>query len=193
MRTIFANSLQRRLLGVMLITSLAGLVAALGAMIGYDMFAYHKSWVGDMTAQASLLAKTTAPAVAFDDAKMAHENLGFLRSQPKVRAAAIYDAHGELFSTYLGVGEHAPLPLHPAGDGARVEQRKLIVFKRIVENGEFLGTVYVQADYELYDRIANYLGIALVVALLGMLVALLVSSRLQNIVTRPILAIAQIA
>ncbi len=67
------------------------------------------------------------------------------------------------------------------------------MFKRIVNDGEILGTVYLRADYELFDRVYDYLGIAAVVLIAAMLVALLMSSWMQNIVTRPILAIAQIA
>jgi len=81
----------------------------------------------------------------------------------------------------------------PEPDGARVDDRDLVLFKRIVNDGEILGTVYLRADYELFSRVFDYLGLAAVVLIAAMLVALLMSSWMQNIVTRPILAIAQIA
>lgn len=194
MTRLFAGSLQRRMLALMLITTLVALIVALGAMITYDVRAYHQGWVNDMTTQAALLGRTTTPALSFDDAKMARENLDFLRSQPRVRAAALYDAKGRLFASYQAKGGVAtPLPPHAEPEGTRIERRNLILFQPIVENGEVLGTVYLRADYELYDRLVNYSGIALVVTLLGMGTAFLVSLRLQKAVTRPILDINTIA
>jgi signal transduction histidine kinase len=187
------RSLQQKLLGMVLLTTLVALIVALAAMIAYDLRAYHRALVSDMTTQAELLGRTTAPALAFDDARVAKENLGLLRFRPLVSSAAIYNARGGLFATYARNDDKYAFPKLPELDGARVQDRDLVLFKRIVKDGEILGTVYLRADYELFDRIFDYLGIAVVVVIAAMLVALLMSSWMQNIVTRPILAIAQIA
>ena len=89
--------------------------------------------------------------------------------------------------------EETNFPPRPEPDGARVEARELLVFARVVEGGENLGTVYLRADYELYDRVGSYAAIALVVLMVAMGVAWLTSMRLQRRVTGPILAIATVA
>ncbi|MGH8795516.1 MAG: CHASE sensor domain-containing protein, partial [Caldimonas sp.] len=193
MKPIFQGSLQRKLLGVMLATTLVALVVALGAMIAYDLRAYHKGWVGDVNAQAELIGRTTAPALEFDDARMANENLALLRFQPKMRAAAIYGPRGELFATYNAAGASSAFPNLPEADGVVIQSGNLVVFKRIVSDGRILGTVYLRAQYELYDRVWSYAGIALIVALIAMLVALGVSYWLQRIITRPILEVGSAA
>jgi signal transduction histidine kinase/CheY-like chemotaxis protein len=187
------RSLQRKLLGVMLLTTFVSVVVALGAMIAYDLRESHRGWVDDIRAQAVLLGRTTSPALAFDDAKVARENLALLRHQPKIRAAAIYAASGRVFATYRPDLDQAPLPALPEADGVHVAEGHLHVFQRIVDQGQILGTVYLRSRYELYDRVLNYAGIALVVTLAAMLVALGLSFRLQRLVTRPILAIGTIA
>ncbi|HWJ36584.1 MAG TPA: ATP-binding protein [Steroidobacteraceae bacterium] len=189
----FGGSLRRKLSGIVLLTTLSALVVALGAMVAYDLHAYHQSWVNNVTAQAELLGRTSAPALEFDDARVARENLALLRFQPKVRAAAIYGARGGLFATYVGSGTHSDFPVLPGVDGVSVQQRSLVIFKRIVENGQILGVVYLRADYELYDRVLSYTGIALSVAIIAMLLAAAMSLWLQRIVTRPILAIGATA
>jgi signal transduction histidine kinase/ActR/RegA family two-component response regulator len=186
------GSLRRKLLGVMLATTLVALLVALGAMIAYDLRAYHEGWVGDVSAQAELVGRASGPALTFDDARAAHENLALLRFQPKVRAAAIYNARGTLFATYKAEVD-AAFPALPGADGVLTQQRNLVVFKRIVEGGQILGTVYLRADYELYDRVVSYAGIALLVVALAMAVAWPLSVWLQHIVTRPILAIGATA
>ncbi|GAB4557730.1 MAG: hypothetical protein Tsb007_17650 [Rhizobacter sp.] len=187
------RSLQAKLVGVVLLTTLVSLLVALGAMIAYDLRAYHEAWVSDMATQAQLLGQTSAPALAFDDAKVATNNLALLRSRPQVRAAAVYDERGQLFASYSASGASAVLPAHPEPQGVRVGPRELAVFSPVLENGELLGTVYLSADYELYDHVLNYAAIALAVLTVAMAVAWFVSLRLQRVVTRPILAIADVA
>jgi signal transduction histidine kinase len=187
------RSLGQKLLGLMLLTTLVALIVALGAMIGYELRVYHRLLVSDMTTQAELLGRTIAPALAFDDPRVAKENLGLLRFRPLVGSAAAYNARGALFATYARKDDQHAFPKLPEPDGARVEDGSLVVFKRIVNDNEILGTVYLRADYELFDRVFDYLGIAAVVLIAAMLVAFFMSSWMQNIVTRPILAIAEIA
>jgi len=188
-----SGSLQAKLVGVVLLTTLVALVVALGAMIAYDLRAYHRSWVNDMAAQAQLLGQTTATALAFDDSKVATNHLAVLQSRPQVRAAALYDARGKLFATYTANDDRTAFPAAPEAEGVRIQQRELLVFTPVFENGELVGTVYLRADYELYDRILSYALIAVVVLAVAMVVAYLTSMRLQRLVTRPILSIANVA
>ena len=188
-----SGSLRRKLLGVMLLTTLVAVVVAVGSMVAYDLRAYHKGWLADVDSQAALLGRTTAAALSFDDPRVAQENLAVLRYQPKVRAAAVYSTRGVLFARYQAEGARVDLPALPGADGIVVEGRSVVVFRRIVEHGQILGTVYLLADYELYDRLLSYAGIALLVACIAMAVAALVSAWLRQIVLRPILAIGDAA
>ena len=115
-----------------------------------------------------------------------------LRSQPGLRAAAIYDARGKLFASFPPGGDGF-FPRLPEGDGVRVEGDDVVVFRRVANEREILGTVYLRRDYELYNRLLGYLGIAAVVALLAMLAAYGLSWWLQGLVTRPLLAISNVA
>jgi signal transduction histidine kinase/CheY-like chemotaxis protein len=186
------TSLRHKLLFTMLLATSVAVLVALAAMIAYDLRAYHQSWLADVDAQGELLGRTTAAALTFDDPKTARDNLALLRFQPKVRAAAIYDKSRRLFASYAAKTEPEP-PAEPAGDGLRTEAGSVLLVKPIVDQSGRLGTVYVRAQYELYDRLASYTGIALLVGLLAMGVALVVSNRLQRAVTQPILDISSVA
>ena len=192
MDLLAARSVQKKLVRLVLAATLAALTVAIVAMIAYDLRLYHQSWLADIATQAELLGRTSAPALAFDDARAAQENLNLLRYRPKVQAAAIYNARGRLFASFGG-GPDADLPKLPEADGVRVEADRLIVFKRVVDEGGILGTVYLRAQYELYERLFGYLGIAVAVAAIAMLVAYVLSRQLQSVVTRPLLAIASTA
>jgi signal transduction histidine kinase/ActR/RegA family two-component response regulator len=186
-------SLQRRLLGVTMLTSLVVLLVALGAMAAYDLRAYHKGWVAELNAQAELLGHATAPALEFDDVKVASENLALLRLQPRVRAAAVYGAQGELFASYAAAGSDVSLPSRAAPGGVQHVERDIAVALPIMREGRTIGSVYVRAEYALYERVLAYLGIALVVALAALGLAYLLSTRLQRAIVEPILAVSAVA
>src|SRR5882762_9312464 len=148
MRLIAPFSVRQKLLGVVLLTTLTALLVAIAVMVGFDLRNYRQSLISDMTTQADLLGRTTAPALTFDDPRVAQENLELLRYRPQIRAAAIYNARGKIFASYSNKGE-AELPKLPEADGTRIEGNELVLFKRVGDNREILGTVYLRADYEL--------------------------------------------
>ncbi len=192
-RMRWSSSIRAKLVGVVLLTTLVALGVALGAMVAIDLSSSRQLWIDDVTTQADLLGQSSATALAFDDAKVAAENLALLHYRPQVRAAAVYDARGALFATYLAPGEHARFPPAPQADAVVVDGEGLVLFKRIVDKGDQLGTVYLRSIDSERDRIRGYVGVAAGLALLAMLVAVAMSSWLQRIVTRPILAIDAVA
>ena len=192
-RMRWGRSIRARLLGVVLLTTLVALGVALGAMVAFDLNASHRLWIDDITTQADLLGQSSGPALAFDDPKVATENLALLHYRPQVRAAAVYDATGRVFATYVAAGETGRIPPAPLADGITFGDGGLQLFKRIDDKGGRLGTVYIRSVDNLADRIRSYSGIALGVAVLAMLVAGALSYWLQRILTRPILAIDAIA
>ena len=189
----WSSSIRAKLVGVVLLTTLVALGVALGAMVAIDLSSSRQLWIDDVTTQADLLGQSSVTALAFDDAKVATENLALLHYRPQVRAAAVYDAKGALFATYVAPGEQAHFPAAPRADAVIVDGQGLVLFKRIVDKGDSLGTVYLRSIDSERDRIRGYVGVAAGVALLAMLVAVAMSSWLQRIVTRPILAIAAVA
>ncbi|HEX7053488.1 MAG TPA: ATP-binding protein [Burkholderiales bacterium] len=183
---------RRKLLAVILAATAAALLVAIGAMVAYDLYLYRQSWINDLRTQADLLGRTSSAALTFDDPAAAQENLDLLRYRPRIRAAVIYDARGRRFASFAAPGA-APLPRLPGPEGVHVAGDHIVVFKRISNEREILGTVYLRADYRLYERLLGYLGIAAVVMGLAMAVAYLLSSRLRETFVRPLLAITAVA
>lgn len=188
------RSVRHKLFAGVLVTSLAALLVTGVAMLIFDLRSYYTRQVTDLTTQAELIGRASAAALQFDDRKFAADNLNLLRVRPKIRAAAIYNAKGALFASYLRQGAvNEDLPALPDSDSVRVTGEKLDLYRRIVENSEILGTVYLRSDYEFYERLWNYLGIVLCVSVLALAVSLLLSGWLQASVTRPILDITGVA
>jgi signal transduction histidine kinase/ActR/RegA family two-component response regulator len=191
MRPIF-HTVHRKLLAIILATTLVALVVAIGAFVAYNLNMDRQHLISDMTTQSELVGHMTAAALAFDDEQLAVQNLSLLRFRPNVRAAALYSAGGALFATYAAPSNRDRFPEAPQEESVHTEGPDLIIFKRIVHKGEILGTVYLRVDHGFSSRFADYAGIAGLVILAAMLTAFLLSIRLQKIVTAPLVAIAGI-
>jgi signal transduction histidine kinase/FixJ family two-component response regulator len=194
---IFARlrqSVRAKLLALMLATTGVALLVAMTALVVYDVRAYHERWVADLTTQAEILGRSSLAALAFDDRRTAFENLQLLRARPAIRAAAIYDESGLLFAAYSRAGSRTNIPEPPPTSGQpQVEEGELALFHRIVDGGRQRGTVYIRAQYEIAERLADYVSILAIVMALSMLAALLTSVWLQREITRPIVNIAEVA
>lgn len=195
MLEVARRSLRFKLAFVVLATTLLALMVAGAALVYYDLRDYEQRWSNDLLTQADILARASAPALAFDDAPAATQNLALLQARRRILAAALYDAQGRQVAAYQreGATPARPLPELAAIDGVQVHGEELDVFRRVIEGREVLGTVYLRASYGLNARLRDYLGILGLVMALSLVVAAVVSLRLQSALTQPILGVAEVA
>jgi signal transduction histidine kinase/ActR/RegA family two-component response regulator len=187
------RSIRTKLVTIVMSTTLAALAVSVGTVVAYDLRAYRRMLLNDLSTQAELVGHMTSAALSFDDPRLARENLALLRSRPTLRAAAIYDQAGGLFASYLAPGETRAFPPHPGPVGHHKAGDELILYKPIMENGDVLGTVYLRATNQLMGRVRDYLLICFGVTLLALLTAWLLVRRLGRTITAPIDAISRIA
>lgn len=188
------NSIRAKLIGVVLLTTAIALVVAAIAMLTYDLVSYRQSLVAGLSAEADILALSTAPALAFDDRAIAQRNLTAMQARPAIRVAALYGIAGKLYVFYSRPGEQAPPSRLPVSrSGALLSGNQIEFSLPIVQDGERLGTVYLRASYDLAGRLWAYLGIIVLVILLGLIVALVSSTVLQKVITEPLDAMAKVA
>ncbi len=187
------RSIRQKLVGVALLATLAALLVALGTMVAYDLRSHHRALLGDMQTQAELLGRMSSAALAFDDRRLAADNLALMRIRPAVRSGGIYDARGQLFASYLAPGEQRVLPVQPRGRQLLIVGNALHLFEPVIENGEVLGTVYLRAEYTLVARAFDYLMIATGVIVLALMIAWLLARRLGRVVSQPIFSITEVA
>jgi signal transduction histidine kinase/ActR/RegA family two-component response regulator len=147
-----------------------------GVLLGvYNERAYRAQKINEVTVQARILASTVSAAVSFDDRPAAQEYVNALTTNPEAEAAALYDAGGELFVSWVrNPGRPAPqtaaqLPAEPSfADG------RLAVAADVTQGGARLGTVYLETITEpLQRRLSRYGAIALLVTMASLVVAVL--------------------
>ncbi|HEY8881129.1 MAG TPA: response regulator [Roseateles sp.] len=191
---ITMRSLRTRLLLMVLAVNACTLLLASAAFFYHDMAENRDRSARELTTLANMLGQGSVTALEFDDRKVAGENLEQLRGDPNINAAAIYGADGKLFARY--VAPHAAsnaLPEAPPAAGVQVLSDRLTVLTTVSGTGGHLGSVYVDGRYDAAQWLRDYLFIFGLVLAASLVFGLLVSSRLQRRITRPMLAIGVVA
>ena len=188
------RSIARRIVLVVLAATAAALTAASAALLIHDSRVYHNAVIADVSTQAQIVGQVSAAALVFDDPKSARENLEVLRSKPGIVSGALYNAKGAIFASYRAAdAPNEPLPKISESDGTRIGDGHVVLFRRIVQNDEVLGAVYLKAHYRLTEHVLNYLLIVTAVLAIGLLIAFGIGAWLQKTISRPVLAISDIA
>jgi signal transduction histidine kinase/ActR/RegA family two-component response regulator len=187
-----SGTVRSKLILMAVSTTLAALLAAALAMLAFDLRSFQRYLLDDLVTQADIMARVTAPALAFDDEETARQNLAVLKVRPQILAAAIYTSGGKRFASYA-VDAGQRLPDHPGPSGYSIHGDEVTVFRTVVENGDVLGTVCLRSHYGLVERLLRY-GAILVAVMLGALaIAALVATRLQAAITRPLESVTDVA
>jgi PAS domain S-box-containing protein len=193
---LFQNTSIRRkqMLIMMLITSVA-LILACAMFAAFEMVNFRKEMVQNLTTLARIVGYNTAAALDFNDAQTANEALLALKSQPHIISACVYSRNGEIFAVYkrpnYGV-TFIPLP-KPERSGYSFAGDRLALFEPITAKGDVIGMIYLESDMKgLQSKLAQFALITSLVLLLTLLVAFLLSARLQRLISEPILDLVRI-
>ena len=187
--------IRRKLMTIMLLTVGLVLLPTCAAFLGYELLMFRSAAVRELSTLAHIVAANSTAALAFRNPDDAHEVLGALKAEPSILAATLYDADGQVFSVYPESLAASAFPRTPEPSGFRFESGRLIGFEPVVQvENRRLGTLFLASDMRpIYARLRLYGGIALLVMLVALAAAYLVSLKLQQQISRPIMALAKTA
>jgi diguanylate cyclase (GGDEF)-like protein/PAS domain S-box-containing protein len=187
------RSIRVKLLLLMALNSSLALLLAGVASLSYEAFQYRTAATRELTTMAGIESESIAAALSFADEQAANETLNSLRGDRRIVAAAVYNQQNRLFATYRNT-KTLPAPAQPRPDGLYFANSDLAIFRPIMLQGERIGSIYLRADMiDAYIRLLRYFGILCIVLLASLGLALLLSSRLQRIISAPIAALAAVA
>lgn len=186
--------IRRKLTLVVLATCAVSLLLAVVCLAVFEAMAFRRGLVRDMTVLGNIVGSNTRAALAFDDEQAATSTLANLESEPQVVGARLYAADGTPFADYRQTGVVHPLPTRPGADGYQFGRDRLVVIGPVTLDGERMGTIHLEASLGgIAARLRLLMGVAGLTLLGSLVVALVVSSRLQGAVSRPILDLAETA
>lgn len=196
-RHVAKHSVRGRLARTTLLITAVVLVISMVAIVAHDLYVYRSSWASDIATEAGVVAMSATPALAFDDREAATHNLAMLEARGSVLAVAVYARDGSLFARHLRSDQEVPAVAPALAGGAQesivVRGEVVEITQRIVSGGEVLGTLYLRARYDVLGRIGTYLGIFALIMGVGLLLARMLSARLQRSITVPLETLADVA
>ena len=192
--------LKRKLMLLVMAASVVVVMVAFLAFAVSEAISSRRSLRQEITAMGEIVGANTAAAVTFNDRKAAEETLSALRGNPHIVAAYVLANDGLVFAKYT------------AENAGRDPKEKLEPPPRLVErtdsfwswnsdlkavvpislDGQKVSTVVVLADMkELRSRQTGFLAVVVVFMLGSFIAVYLVFSRLQGLITDPLLHLAQ--
>jgi two-component system sensor kinase FixL len=195
MRLMRNMAIKQKLMMIIMLTCMSSLILAGAVFLIWEWATLRQDMVRDLSTQAEMIADNCKAALAFEDAKDAEEILSALRIEPSNILACLYNKSGEVFAGYYRNDvDHTARPASLLESGHLFSEGTLVVFRPVVLDGETLGTVCLQSDLQpMYTRLERNVQIITAVLALASLAAYLLSSRIQQIISAPILNLADVA
>lgn len=198
--------LKQKLTAIIMLTSLVVLLLASGSFIVAKIYSYRHSLINRLTTTADIIGTNARPAIVLGKKHVAQQMLASLANEPDIMSAYIFIDGGEPIAHYLN---NASLGGDPGGQ-LRIERsdidrvfssrkshhafsrRQVNLFAPIQSVNGLVGVIGLQADLsELYRFIYQFIATTAFIILLLSVVAYLLSSWLQTIVSRPVRELAE--
>ncbi len=208
----FRNSpIRFKLMGIILITCGVVMLASSIAIFVDDALSFRSMMLNDQMTLASIIGSNTAAAVSFDDPKAAGETLTGLAENKHVIFAAVIKPNGELFARYIRKAadpEAYGLKTVAGGEAILIRQADLTTLAKNhvplwarnahistvmpyhLDNQQ-VSTILIISDVgELRERISRTGALFGVILVFALVVAYFISSRLQSIISEPLLQLS---
>ena len=165
------------------------------AFLANDIHALRAQMKDDLSILARAVGLNSRAALAFNNAKAAQDVLRNLRVAPHIVAARIYASDGRVFATYVRSGQKEDFqPLMGSPGGGFFTSNRLVLFHPIVLGQQTLGTLYLESDCgQLHTLAARSIGIGIAILAGSLFVAFLLGTRLQTLISGPVLALVHTA
>lgn len=188
-------SIKVKLVALVVISVSVALLLA-GILLAYnDVCMMRRSKVEQLQTQARMLGFNCTGVLTFQDAKAAKQLLTSLALQPTVELACLYDVERKLLASYSRHGT-VTFPGPPAKRHGHDFTRSghLDVYHQVLDQGEPVGTLLLRANMEdLYGQLTRYSMIVAAVMLGALGASIVLSLRLQKMISEPIRRLASAA
>ena len=179
---------------IIVVNSVIALGLASAAFIAYESVQMPKETAADLATLAAMTAAHSTAPLSFEDRHSAEETLRALRAESHILEACIFDRAGRVFAGYMRGGGMAQFPKTPRRPGRYFENGTLVLFEQIRLDGEVIGSIYLHSDLEkVSSRLRRYSAMLGLFMLVSCLLSFLLSSRLQRVISGPILHLSEAA
>ncbi|MBE9469413.1 MAG: response regulator [Bacteroidetes bacterium] len=188
-------SIKFKIVGLVLIISSVSLILSGLIFYAYDRTQFEVKSIRDLTTLAEVIGDNNTANLFFNSKDEAIKILGFLSSYKHIREASIFNKNGDLFAEFKRDPSFSTKISLPSThkDSTIFNNNSLIIFKPIYLDNEVIGTIYINSDLEEFsERISNFFKVISLILFFSLFIAFLLSIKLQQIISWPILSLAKL-
>jgi two-component system, sensor histidine kinase and response regulator len=189
------RSIRTKLTRIIVLTCGAAVLTACAVFATYDIHMVRQSQLRALQTVAEISGTNSTAALTFHDSEAAAAILRGLSGEKQILHAVLYTPDGKVLAEYDRDAKRGSfLPPTPEPDGARLTNHDLRAFFTIHLNGRPVGEIYLESSLAPLQAREQKLAMMVCAALLiSLIVAQLLGSRLQHVISDPILQLAQTA
>ncbi|MFC1739842.1 CHASE sensor domain-containing protein [Planctomycetota bacterium] len=189
------RTIKKKLIFIIMTTCIVSLLLVGGAFIGWEWIRLRSHMIEHLFTQAQMIEDNCKAAGVFEDAKAVEEILEELRAKPSIIYGCVRTAKGEVFATYHRDKSNKSEFLIIAEENSYYfTKNSLSALKPFIIDGKKIGTVCLFSDFQpLYTTLKHGIYTIIIVILFVPLIAYPISTRLQRIISGPILNCADVA
>jgi len=186
MKLLNSQTIKTKLLIIAVLTSSLTLFASSLAFISLEYFVGEQDLNKKIKVLGQVVADRSTAALTFRDENLLQSNLEALRSDTSIVKACIYDEARLLIANVEIVENTVPCPQMIATLKSNLNDYQEFYFP-IKLDEQPIGTLYIASHQEdLHNRLRQFILFSLLVLVAAVVMALLLASRLQRIVTHPL-------
>lgn len=195
MQAFHKLAIKRKLILIIVLTSILVLGASATAFVMYDNFIVRKTMLSDQTILGEITSKRSAVALTFNDQYNARTNLASLSLNKSLIAACMYK-DSELFATFLAHTNNETLCPNtvPNLKQSRFTEKTLQTMSPIMVDNRNIGSLYLVSSLEdLKERSVNYAIAAVFFTLVIGSIGMMLMARAFSALTYPLTLLANAA
>ena len=199
-------SVKQKVTAIIVSTSCIVLFLSLILLAGSQLSHNQRLILQELETIAEIIANNVTAAVVFDDRNTAQETLSALRAKPDIVSAHLQTLSGELFADYTVAAAHGGKPSVQAMSRAKLASftddlapdargHELRLFAGVVDlyapillDGGVIGRILIRSNLDyLFETLKYYAVSSIMIIMIFAIVAFLIASRLQKIISDPVL------
>ena len=188
-------SIRRKLLFINMLTTSTVLGLASTAFITYERLRFQADIDRQLSTVADVIGASARGALASHDKAGAKEVLRGLAAEPRILAACLYEGNGGRSACYArepGADRVFPPAARPSG--VRSESGDLFVARPILGRDPPIGFVWIRFDGRVpFETLRHEMSMVSVTMSICFIIAVLLSTKLQRMITAPLMRLAQTA
>jgi signal transduction histidine kinase/ActR/RegA family two-component response regulator len=188
-------SIRQKLMFITMTTSVAALVLAAVAFLIFEYSTSRATLQRDLTTLAVITGDQSSAALRFKDKEGAREILNHLHAKSGIEAAGLYLGTNIFVQYYSSTNNDlAGIPKQAGPAGWHFQAGYLSGFQPILQSGNTIGAIYLKSNLdELHSQLRSHASIVLLCIMGALVVAQLLATRLQSIISRPVFHLAETA